>query len=231
MCRRGCTFEDRHSVKTLILCWLARYIVVSADEAFLSQRDIIVVGASAGGIEALRTLMSGLPVELQAAVFVVLHFPPYYTSDLPNIINRSCNGCLSAAYPNPGEPMQRGRVYVARPDYHLLVEADRVHLWRGPKENMLRPSANALFRSAAVAYKERVIGVVLSGTLDDGSTGLWWIKHFGGLAVVQDPQDAAFPDMPQNALNYTNADYIVRAAEMGPLLAKLVEGPSEERSP
>src|SRR5262249_52683470 len=111
-------------------------------------------------------------------------------------------------------------------------ENHHVHLWRGPKENGLRPAINALFRSAAVSYRERVIGVVLSGTLDDGSTGLWWVKHFGGLAIVQEPSDAQFADMPSNALEHVKADCVATAEKIGPLLADLVNGrsalPSEE---
>ena len=183
-----------------------------------------MIGASAGGIEALTRVLSGLPKALKAALFAVVHIPAYYTSNLPRVLNSNCNGCMHATHPAAGQKIQYGHVYVAPPDYHLLVEGDQIQLWRGPKENRFRPSINALFRSAAISYRDRVIGVVLSGMLDDGSTGLWWVKHFGGLAVVQDPDDAQFKDMPRNALEHVRADYVVPVAEMGPLLAQVVQG-------
>jgi two-component system chemotaxis response regulator CheB len=177
-------------------------------------------------MEALQTLVSGLPTDLQASVFVVVHIPPPIPSNLPRIINLNCNGCLPALHPHEGEPIKRGHIYIAPPDYHLLVENGHIRLWRGPKENRFRPAVNALFRSAAFEYRDRVIGIVLSGALDDGSTGLWWVKHFGGLAIVQDPSDAMFPDMPRNALAHVRADYVVPSVEMGPLLADLARGRS-----
>ena len=200
----------------------------SSDEAFLSQRDIIVIGASAGGIEALQTLISGLPPDLPATLFAVVHIPASLPSNLPYILNLNRNGCLPARHPQDRERIARGRIYIAPPDYHLLLENGSVQLWRGPRENGLRPAVNALFRSAAVSYGQRVIGVVLSGVLDDGSTGLWWVKHFGGLAVVQSPNDARFPDMPRNALEHVRADFVVRSSDMGALLTGLVKGQSSD---
>jgi two-component system chemotaxis response regulator CheB len=130
---------------------------------------------------------------------------------------------LPALHPAGGQAIDCGTIYVAPPDYHLLLERDRVDLWRGPKENRHRPAVNALFRSAAVAFGNRVIGVVLSGLLDDGAAGLWWIKRFGGIAVVQDPEDAQSPEMPAAALEHVKVDYVLPASEIGPLLAKLTE--------
>ena len=120
-----------------------------------------------------------------------------------------------------GDPLTHGRIYVAPPDYHLLLNGETVRLWRGPRENRLRPAINALFRSAAVEYRERVTGVVLSGSLDDGATGLWWVKRHGGCTIVQDPSEAEFPHMPRHALQYVQVDYVARAGEIGPLLATI----------
>ena len=187
-----------------------------------TKRDIIVVGASAGGVEALQQLTSGLPADLPAAIFIVMHLPTWCKSELPEIVTRS--GGPIALEAQAEQPFQMGRIYIAPPDHHLLLERDSIRLWRGPKENRHRPAINALFRSAAVAHKNRVIGVILSGALDDGSAGLWWIKQFGGLAVVQDPNGARFPSMPRSALEHVDVDYVVGLRDMGPLLATLVGG-------
>ena len=192
----------------------------------MAKRDIIVIGASAGGIEALSELTAELPPHLSASVFVVLHMPSELESRLPSIIGRQ--GAIQVVAASPDQPIERGRMYIAVPDYHLLVDNGHVNLWRGPRENRCRPAINALFRSAAVAYRERVIGVVLSGCLDDGSTGLWWVKQFHGLAVVQDPNDAKFRAMPENAIKYVNADYVLGAREIGRLLPTLVAGIDRE---
>ena len=185
------------------------------------------MGASAGGVEALQRLIRGLPADLGASIFVVVHIPPWCKSELPGIITRS--GSLIALEAEAEQPFQPGRIYIAPPDYHLLVEHQHVRLWRGPKENRHRPAINALFRSAAVAYKSRVIGVILSGALDDGSAGLWWIKQFGGLAVVQDPDEARFPEMPRSALEHVDVDHVVGLSDMGSLLATLVTGDEVKR--
>jgi two-component system chemotaxis response regulator CheB len=141
---------------------------------------------------------------------------------LPAITTR--NSHLPAVHAEPEQPFRHGRIYIAPPDYHLLVERDRVQLWRGPKENRHRPAINTLFRSAAVTHKHRVVGIILTGVLDDGATGLWWIKKYGGIAIVQDPHEAAFPDMPRNALDHVTVDYVARLSEMGTLLVSLVAG-------
>jgi two-component system, chemotaxis family, protein-glutamate methylesterase/glutaminase len=182
-------------------------------------RDIIVVGASAGGVEAVSKLISGLPENLPATVLVVIHVSPWKSSSLARIFNYSRG--LPAQNAADGLKMMPGHVYVAPPDYHLMAEDSCMKLWRGPKENLQRPSINVLFRSAAVEFGKRVIGVVLTGNLDDGSAGLWWIKRSGGIAIVQDPASAAFPDMPCNALSYTEPDYVLRPEDMGPVIAKL----------
>jgi two-component system, chemotaxis family, protein-glutamate methylesterase/glutaminase len=187
----------------------------------MAQRDIIVIGASAGGIAALTTLLSTLPPDFPAALFVVVHIPPSTVSRLPEILSRA--GPLLAAHAQHGEAIAPGRIYVAPPDRHLLIRPGWVELIRGPRENHTRPAIDPLFRSAARAYGPRVIGIVLSGALYDGSMGLLAVKTRGGVALVQDPQDAAFESMPQSALRTVEADVVVPVAEMARVLMALVQ--------
>ncbi len=194
--------------------------------------DIIVVGASAGGVEALGELVSLLPADLPAAVFIVLHIPAYGTSVLPGILSR--RGPLPAVHPADGEAIRQGRIYVAPPDHHLLLEKDgTVRLTRGPHENGHRPAVDTLFRSAARAYGPRVIGVVLTGTLDDGTAGLQVVKRRGGLAVVQDPEEALFASMPRAAIEAVAVDHVAALAEIGSTLARLAHlpAPAESEAP
>jgi len=197
-------------------------------EFSLPKRDMIVVGASSGGIEALIRLVGGLPADLPAALFVVVHMPPGVPSVLPRILDRS--GPLEAVECEDGAPITPGRIYVACPDRHLLIEAGRVRLVRGPKENHHRPAVDALFRSAAVEYGPRVAGVVLTGALNDGTVGLAAVKRRGGVAVVQDPDDAPFAGMPQSAIEHVEVDHCLPLSEIAPLLARIVreEVPAEE---
>jgi two-component system chemotaxis response regulator CheB len=181
--------------------------------------DIVVVGASAGGVEALSSLAAALPEDLPAALFVVLHVPAHATSVLPQILSRL--GKLPACHPRPGQPIESGHIYVAPPDTHLLVEPGRVNLTKGPRENGYRPAIDALFRSAARAYGARVVGVVLSGMLDDGTNGLAAIKARHGIAVVQDPADALYGGMSRSALESVEVDHVVPLLELAPLLARL----------
>jgi len=192
----------------------------------MPDHDIVVVGASAGGVEALAGLAASLPARLPAAVFVVLHVPSTGTSALPDILGRQ--GPLPAAHVKDGEPIEPGRIYVAPPDHHLLLRPGHVHLARGPRENGHRPAVDPLFRSAAREYATRVVGVVLSGALDDGTAGLLAVKSRGGVAVVQDPEDALYPGMPGNALEVVEVDHVVPARAMGELLARLVAEPAAE---
>lgn len=181
--------------------------------------DIIVVGASAGGVEALVKVVGMLPADLPAAVFVVLHIPAQSPSLLPEILNRA--GPLPAVHPKHGEAIQHGQIYVAPPDEHLLVGSGHVHVVRGPKENRHRPAVDPLFRSAAVTYGPRVVGVILTGSLDDGTAGLLAVKRRGGVAVVQDPDDALYSSMPRSALAHVDVDYSLPLENIGPLLVEL----------
>jgi len=186
----------------------------------VARRDIVCIGASAGGLEALRTIAAGLPSSLQAAVFVVLHIPADKPSYLPQILSHS--GGMEAVAPDDGEPVLYGRIYVAPPDRHLLLEDRRITLSHGPKENRARPAIDVLFRSAALTYGPRVIGIELTGRLDDGTAGLWAIKHFGGIAVVQSPEQAPFPSMPMHSIRQVEVDYVVLVNEIAGLIQTLI---------
>ena len=183
-----------------------------------------MIGASAGGIEALREVAHRLPADLEAAVFVVVHLPEGAKSTLPEILARS--GALPAMHAQDGRGIERGRIYVAPPDHHLLLEAgERMRVARGPYHNRHRPAVDPLFTSAALAYGPRVVGVVLSGTLDDGTAGLARIKRAGGIAIVQDPATAAYSGMPENAIAHVPMDRTVPITE----LAAAIESSVRER--
>lgn len=185
----------------------------------MPNRDIVVVGASAGGIEALGEMVAGLPPRFVAALFVVQHVASDSINYLPTMLgNRSLLPVQAAV---DGAPIQPGKIYVAPPNRHLLIDHEQMYLSQGPRENRMRPAVDPLFRSAALAHGPRVIGVILSGALDDGTSGLVAVKDAGGLAVVQDPKTAVTPDMPQSALDYVEVDHCVSAAEVGPLLGAL----------
>jgi two-component system chemotaxis response regulator CheB len=176
-------------------------------------RDLVVVGASAGGVEALRAFVANLPVDLPAAVCVVLHLPAGGSSALAAILSRS--GPLPAVSARHGQPLEKGHVYVAPPDHHLLVPDGVMHLSHGPTENGHRPAVDVLFRSAAISHGSRTIGVQLSGALDDGAAGMVAIAARGGLVMVQDPDDALYRSMPESVLRYTRADHVLPAGKMG----------------
>jgi two-component system chemotaxis response regulator CheB len=177
-------------------------------------------------VEALSALVRALPPGLPAAVFIVLHIPAQSPSMLPEILNRS--GLLIVAQATDGAPIEHGRIYVAPPDHHLLVERGCMRVVRGPRENRHRPAVDPLFRSAALAYGPRVIGVVLTGSLDDGTAGLLAIKRRDGIAVVQDPHEALYPSMPQSALEKVAVDYCLPLASIPPLLVHLANEPPRE---
>ena len=182
-------------------------------------RDIVVVGTSAGGVEALRALVGGLPADFPGSVFVVMHTSPDSPGVLAHILDRA--GPLLAANATNRERILPGHIYVAPPDTHLVLEPGRMRLTRGPKENRFRPAIDPLFRSAAQTYGPRVVGVILTGGLDDGTSGLWAVKRLGGVAVVQDPDEAFMPSMPLSALGQVEVDYTLPLAEIPTLLARL----------
>ena len=192
----------------------------------MAKKDIVVIGASAGGMEALRNLITQLPADFGASVFVVWHTAPSVRSVLPRLMDE--HGPLPAAFAIDREPIRPRRIYVAPPDHHLLVEHGFVRVTKGPKENRFRPAVDPLFRSAAYVYGPRAIGVVLSGALDDGTAGLWTIKLRGGTAIVQEPDEAAVPGMPLNALRSVDVDYRATLSEIASLLARLTR---EEAQP
>lgn len=181
--------------------------------------QIVVVGSSAGGIESLVALVRGLPEDIDASIFIVQHLSPNYRSELPSILQQHSR--LPIRHPDDGDPIAPRTIYVAPPDHHLLVDTDQILVKRGPKENRFRPSIDALFRSAAYSYRSRVVGIVLSGALDDGTSGLWSVKRLGGITMVQSPTDAAFDSMPLSALDQVDVDYCLAAQDMGMRLARL----------
>jgi len=191
-------------------------------------RDIIVVGASTGGIEALKVLVADLPTDLDASVFVVLHTAAHAVGVLPQILEKA--GPLRASNATNWQPIERGHIYVAPPDHHLLLErAGYARVTRGPKENRFRPAVDPLFRSAAHAFGPRVIGVILTGWLDDGTAGLWAVKQRGGVAIVQTPEEALAPDMPLNAIKHVEVDHCVALKDIAPLLVRLTRMPADEK--
>jgi two-component system chemotaxis response regulator CheB len=192
----------------------------------LARFEIIAIGASAGGVGSLQRVVEHIPAEFPATILVALHLPEGARSMLPGILERAGN--LPAAQAVDGDLILPGRIYVAPAGFHLTVQRGRLSVSRGAREHGLRPAIDPLFRSAAVAYGPRVIGIVLSGLLDDGTVGLREIKRAGGLAIVQDPRDTEWPSMPQSALKHVNVDYSVSSSQIGTLLQQLVM--SEPRS-
>lgn len=192
----------------------------------MTAPPIIVLGASAGGVEVLRTVVGGLPSDLPAAVFVVMHTPAHGPGALPAILRRK--GQLPAAFAEEGTPIKPGRIFVAPGDHHLLIHNQHVELTRGPTENGYRPAVDTTLRSAARAHGPSVIGVILSGALDDGTAGALAVSRAGGTVVVQDPEDALYDGMPRSALAHVRTDHVLPAAEIGPLLARLAKEIDDE---
>ena len=188
----------------------------------------VVVGASAGGIEALRHFVAALPADFPGVVLVVLHIAPLGTSVMPQILTRA--GDLPACHPEDREELRPGHIYVAPPDRHLLVRPGHVHLSSGPKRNGHRPAIDLLFESAAATYDGGTAGVVLSGVLDDGTAGLLAIRRRGGLVLVQDPEEALYPMMPRSAIEYASPDLIATAADLATALAAMAEAPPPQLS-
>jgi len=180
---------------------------------------IIVIGGSSGGFEAFKTIIKNLPPNFQPPVFIVWHMSPDVLGVLPTVLDKL--NVIPAAHAYDGEPIVPHRIYVAPPDHHMLIEDGRIRITHGPKENRFRPAIDPLFRSAAYVYGHRVIGIILSGALDDGTAGLWRVKWSEGVAIVQDPADAEVPSMPQNAMREVEVDYCVPVSDMAALLTKL----------
>jgi len=187
--------------------------------------QIVVIGASAGGIEALRTLVAALPADFPAPICIVVHTAPQSPAVLGEILSRA--GPLAATNASDGERLRPSHIYVAPPDWHLVVEPGTVRVTKGPKENLFRPAIDPLFRSAAQVYGPGVIGVILTGQLDDGTAGLLTVKQLGGTAIVEDQADALYPGMPSSAVAHVKVDHVVALAEVAPLLVELTAEPAE----
>jgi len=170
------------------------------------KRNIVVIGASAGGIEALKRLFASLPPDSSASFFVVQHLSASYASQLDRILQSAT--AMPVVFAFDRQPIMPDTVYLASPDRHMVIEDQHLRITRGPRENRARPAIDVLFRSAALAFGPRVIGVVLTGSLDDGTAGLWQIKDQQGLAFVQDPDDAFHRSMPQSAIEHVETDFV-----------------------
>jgi two-component system, chemotaxis family, protein-glutamate methylesterase/glutaminase len=190
----------------------------------MSNRDLIAIGTSAGGIDALLKLVAQLKPNIPAAILVTIHLSAQFRSELDCVLSRA--GRLPAHFAAQGERYRHGTIYLAPPDRHLLLEGERLYLGSGARENNVRPAIDPMLRSVGVCCGPRAVGVVLTGTLDDGASGLWAIDQCGGLTVVQDPQDAAFADMPLNALDTVKPDHLVALGDLPGLLEKLVREPA-----
>jgi two-component system, chemotaxis family, protein-glutamate methylesterase/glutaminase len=192
----------------------------------MPKRDIVVIGGSAGAISALRTILAGLPVDYPAALFVVVHSSAEGPGMLPRVLSRS--GPLPAEAASDGDVVRAGRIYVAPPDHHLLLERGHMRVTRGPRENRVRPAVDPLFRTAAMAHGPRVIGVILSGGQDDGVLGLSYIRKLGGVTVAQDPAEADAPGMPESAIRLGVVDHVLPAGRIAGILAELTGQPADE---
>jgi two-component system chemotaxis response regulator CheB len=184
-------------------------------------RDIVVIGASAGGVRALQGLCSRLPAGLEAAIFIVMHTSPDHESSLPEILSKA--GPLPAVAPRDGATIENSRIYVAPADRHMFLEKGFARVVFGPKENLFRPAIDPLFRSAASIYGRRVTGILLSGGLDDGCNGLKEIRNRNGIAVVQEPDDAEIPHLPLNAIRQVEVNYVLPVAKIAEFLASEVK--------
>ncbi len=188
-----------------------------------AKRDIVVIGASSGGVDALTRLVARLPAGLPAAIYIVQHTAPSSPGLLAAILHRA--GPMRAAMLTHDEPLAIGEIRVAPPDHHIVLTTAGAQLDRGPAENRVRPAADVLFRSAAIAFGPRVIGVVLTGNLSDGSAGLHAIKQCGGVSLVQAPDDALFPDMPRNAIEKDAPDRVLALDALAVELVRQVGTP------
>lgn len=192
----------------------------------MANRDVVAVGTSAGGVEALLFLANKLPPDFPASVLVTIHLPRHSRSSLDEVLNRA--GPLPAAFAVDGERLKKAHIYIAPPDRHLLLDGDRLVLGIGPRENNARPAIDPMLRAAAICCGFRAVGVVLTGTMGDGASGLWALHQCGGMTVVQDPKDAAHAEMPLTALNRAAPDHVARLADMPALLHSLAQQPAGE---
>jgi two-component system, chemotaxis family, protein-glutamate methylesterase/glutaminase len=195
----------------------------------MANRDIVAIGTSAGGIEALLFLAKGFRENFPASILVTIHLPSQFPSLLDGILTRA--GSLTATFASEGEVMKKARIYIAPPGRHLLVDNQRLWLGEGPRENGARPAIDPMLRSIAACCGNRTVGVVLTGTLGDGASGLWALSKTGGVTVVQDPSDAAFPEMPRSALNRLHPDHVVHLKNIPALLDSLVQQPAGDPAP
>jgi two-component system, chemotaxis family, protein-glutamate methylesterase/glutaminase len=196
----------------------------------MKGRDIVVIGTSAGGLEAVGELIAQLPSDLPAAIFVVQHLAPDL-SGVALLRRLAPYKSFGARFARDGEAIKHGQVYLAPPDFHMLVRQKKVLVTKGARENGFRPGIDPLFRSAAVTHSNRVVGIILTGLLDDGTAGLIAVKRCGGVTIVQDPKDASYPAMPQSALNNAPVDHCVPVSEMGALLETLTRQPPGKKAP
>jgi two-component system chemotaxis response regulator CheB len=184
-------------------------------------KAVVTIGASAGGVQALMTLLQQLPDTLEAAVFVVLHIPAHTPSQLPAVLQRATR--MPVAFGKDGEEIRAGRVYLAQADRHLMIDGNKIRVTRGPKESRARPSIDVLFRSAAISFGPQVIGVVLTGALDDGTAGLWTVKDMGGKALVQDPNGAEYRSMPESAAAHVEVDATLSITDLAKEISRLTQ--------
>ena len=183
--------------------------------------DVVVIGCSAGGVTALQSLLARVPAGFEAPVFVVMHIPAHTPSRLAPILQSHC--ALPVKQAIDGETIVPGMVYVTTADRHLMVEAQNVRVTRGPKESRSRPAIDVLFRSAAASFGPGAVGVVLTGTLDDGTAGLWAIKDQGGVALVQEPCTAEFSSMPESAIEHVDVDKVLPLEDLAHEIVRLVD--------
>jgi two-component system chemotaxis response regulator CheB len=198
-------------------------------ETGMAMRDLVAIGTSAGGVDALIRLAKALPRAFPASVLLTLHLPEQFKSSLDEILTAA--GPLGASFARDGETLRKAHIHIAPPGRHLIVEGETLALGTGPRENNARPAIDPMMRSAALCCGPRSIGVVLTGTLGDGASGLWTIRRCGGVSIVQDPHDATFPQMPLNALNEAAPDHVVALAELPGLLESLVHEPAGPSMP
>ena len=195
----------------------------------MQGHDIVVIGGSNGSINTMKQILKNLNPDLNAAFFFVNHLSPDSPNYLPNIFNTVSK--IPVRSSEDGGKIEKGTLYVAKPDRHLILEDGEMKLTRGPQENRWRPSIDPLFRSAAAVYGTRCVGIILSGYLDDGVSGLSAVKDCGGVTIVQNPEEAEYPDMPESALKVLQPDYILNADEIPGVLYRLSNQPVEARAP